>query len=330
MKLNVTSFIGRQNPLYNVNLTDPLLSHVITTVRGGASLHRSMRLTWIIAGLVWIAMLAPLFLWLAFATSGYTTYNTYRLEIALYYSAGAMGVAIVLFPLIDIVTIAFTMTSLRSDLARQIKFDLLRLSLISPAAYIQSRLHLAKTRAWRVFVILFAARLGAVSLIALVLLSWFIYNILDDGFYWSGLDWDFFYGVSVFLTFISIFLVMLLLEPFWRFHMLTHVAASIAVRVRRGLWSWVAVYGALVVIMILQGAFAAGVTWAGIGLYNVTEDILRWTTSSYNLRESIALGIGLLPAMAMPVIVWQLQKRLAAWRLRVAERYVFSAYGDDA
>lgn len=316
------------NPFKGFDYRHPLLAHVIREVRGGRTPYGlwrySRQMMWGILALTF----GGLAVLLIFYQPQYTG-SQWRQQAAALYTAGAFGVSIVGFVIVDLVTLFYAAVSIRADIGRDIKFDLLRASALPPGDYIASRLTLAQVRSWRVFVVMMAARLAS-CVLAVVVFLWVLgYNFFEYGFSSIGLDGI--AGIAALALGSLIFLVMLLFEPFWRQRMLTALAASIAARLRRPFWMWLALGGAYLLVIALQGAFAAGVSTLGLWLPDtLTRDLLPYDAYSWQFRNRVGMMIGFLPFMVMPPIVYRLQIWLTNWRWGVTERYIFKHQGEDA
>jgi hypothetical protein len=322
------TLLSNTSPFRGFDREHPLLAYIIREVRGGrtpAGLARySRQVMWIMLALAF----GGLAVLLVFYQPQYRG-GQWRQQAAALYTAGAFGVGMFSFVIVDVVTLFYAAVSLRGDIGRSVKFDLLRTSTLPPANYIAARLTLAQVRAWRVFIVMYAARVAACVLAAGVF-TWIIgYNLIDYGPPVS--EWEFLMTTASILLGVAIFLVLLLWEPFWRQRMLTALAASIAARVRRAVWMWLVLGGAYLLVVFLQGALAAGASTLGFWSADaVTNQFLPYEAYSWEFRNRVSVMVGFLPFMAMPPLVYRLQLWLTNWRWHVAEQYIFKQQGEDA
>ena len=316
----------RFNPFrhFGYDYTHPLLHYVVREIRGGrspAGLNRYTRNVVIIVGLLIIAGLPVITV--AVPWPGTDRDRQWYYGASLLYTFGAIGVSVLMFVITDAVTIFFAAMSVRTELGQPVKFDLLRTSPLLPGSYVASRLTVAQVRSWRVFVVMWAARMCTWGLLVAV------------GRYWDtdcsvrkrrvGLaghhcpDGD-----SSVSTGFLIFSVMFLLEPVWRFRMMAELATSIAARVRQGVWMWFALGGAVAVVLFVQGMIAMLVVFVSRVIYTVIDRGFVWLP--YDSESALALTAGFVPWIAMPFIVWAYQRRVTRWRRRVTEQVIFARH----
>ncbi len=291
-------FDDRVNPFNSFDATHPLLSYVVREVRGGRTpeglVRYSRRTLWILGGLLFGGLFVAIALYQPVFQPSYTD-DEWALQIAALYTVGAFAVSIFTFPIVDFVTVFYAVNSIRSEMRQDVKFDLLRATTLSPYVFAASRLTLARVRAWRFFVLMWQLRILCCFLAGFVLL----WAVLAFG----GSTPDPAMGYFIFGA--VIFVVMLVWEPLWRFRMMTNLAASFAARFRSDLAVWLAVGGSLLAVGTLQLMLAVGVGWMGFYM-------------------------NILPYMAMPFVVWTLQKGLADWREQVLVDNLFRWKGEDA
>lgn len=314
------------NPLKGINIDHPLIAYMLRSVLGGRSEIGLLRYSWHAALITWAVMLAPMAVTVALYVPRYQN-DYFRLQTAAYYGAGAMAASIFLFPIIDLVTIFYAAITIRADRQADVKFDLLRISLVKPVRYRRSRLIVAQVRAWRVFVIMWAARLMAWITLAVVGFIALLIAFVEDGLYWT-LDGEFWWAFIFFVVVIVIFTVMLLLEPFWRFEMLAQAATTIASRFERSGLMWLTLGGMLVLIIFSQGSFAAGVVALSWGLNRLFYSLLPYRLD-YSTQTSLETMAGLIPFMMMPLLVWTLQHWLRDWYDRLGMSSIFRPKVED-
>lgn len=242
---------------------------------------------------------------------------------------GASMVSIGFFIIADIVTLFFTVTTLRYPLKDRASYDLLHISLLDPMRLTSMRFKLAELRAWRVISVLWWMRFFG-WLYMVCIMSYFILASMRDGSLYAN-D-SFAYLLVIIPTYGVVYSAMLLLEPFWRVKMLVALAGSLAVRFRNGLLAWLMVMLAHLLCIGLQGLFAAGITTLSIGCYNLLESLLsigystalsELNTYSLSFVQIPALLFASVPPFLMIGLVWKLQNWLTNWRTRVTERYIF-------
>lgn len=328
-------FIHRHNPLRGQDVHTPILAHVLWNVRGARDESVLYRYSRRVRNILLVLILIPIVLIWSVYNPPYNNIIADRYGMTLAYLGYALLGAIFLFPLVDIATVAFGVHSIRADTNRNIKHDLLRLSLLAPQAYLQSRLVLAQARAWRILVIMWFLRFLLFVALTVALLLGLLYLMMFDDVRFVGgssaIFGDTFNAVDLFaLTYgaaaLFILCVMLLAEPLWRFRMMSLLGMSVAARVRHGAWMWFAVGCAGVGALVVQGLIAAGVVFVGV---QIARAFSSWGNYSTFREMTIYLG-GMVPYALMPLMVWRWQTWLGAWRWRVAQRYVFLPQGDDA
>ncbi|MEO1441361.1 MAG: hypothetical protein AAFV33_13250, partial [Chloroflexota bacterium] len=233
----------------------------------------------------------------------------------------------------DLVTLFYVAHAIRAEINRDVKFELLRTTTVDPQDYMASRLALGQVRAWRVYVILIGLRWLA-TLQAVLLALWGMVLLTIDGNWPSLSEWlqsDAIFYTAFFTLAVVIFLIMLLWEPIWRFRMLSTLAGSLATRIRPGFLMWTLLAGAYLLVALLQGALAAGVTTLGAWWSNlVFEHLLGSSEFQWEFRQQAGLVAGIVPYAVMPLVVWFAQARFSGWRVNVAERFIFMRRGDDS
>jgi len=322
---------NRANPYNGIDENFPPLAYLTRHVRGGRSRDGANAMGRLAMLIVAVVVLLPLALLLVFVRPAYAVPN-YWLQNSWWYALVVMGLSIVTFPLVDFFTVFFAVNSIRSDIKDTVKFDLLRASLVDPAAYIDTRIALARLRTWRVFVFFWVARWAAVVFVGLLGLTTLFVQFIEDGFPFDLLtDARFAFALTMVSMGVLIFLVQLLAEPLWRLEMLTVFSVSVAARLRSNTAAWLVVGLGVLGIALAQGAFAAAVIWLAVGFFEVVEELLRFLdVGTYDMRENLTWAVGMFPYAVMPLAVWALQRWFRLWRYRVAVRYIFKAQGGDA
>ena len=192
-----------------------------------------------------------------------------------------------LTPLFDGFYLMYGVNSLRS-LFRSKMYDLLRISTISPAAIIATRLHVARLYAWRMFFVIFCVRVILVVLWLLLACGRLIgtlassnanivETLIQSGFMTSA-------GISAAYFYIY--------EPYWRYQTVTAIGLRQAAQHRRmiGIVTWSAL--TIIGFWIFQiGAWLVGGYIIGIGSSIVFVPLI-------NLLEGTDF-IGAMPLMAV-------------------------------
>ncbi len=315
----------RFNPFrhFGYDYTHPLLHYVVREIRGGrspAGLNRYTRNVVIIVGLL---IIAGLLITVAVPWPGTDRDRQWYYGASLLYTFGAIGVSVLMFVITDAVTIFFAAMSVRTELGQPVKFDLLRTSPLLPGSYVASRLTVAQVRSWRVFVVMWAARMCTWGLLVLLAAIGILIAVYENG----GWGWPDITALMVILALVTgflIFSVMFLLEPVWRFRMMAELATSIAARVRQGVWMWFALGGAVAVVLFVQGMIAILVVFVSRVIYTVIDRGFVWLP--YDSESALALTAGFVPWIAMPFIVWAYQRRVTRWRRRVTEQVIFARH----
>ncbi len=323
--------LRRMTPYNDANVSHPLVAYRVRHIRGGSTPAQMMttgRYAFWVVGLV---MLIPLLLLMLLLNPTFSD-PYHDMQIAARYAIAAVLFSIGLYPLVDFFTVYFAAMSIRTDTLDNTHYDLMRVSLIPPATYISTRIALARARAWRVFIFAWAARLIA----ALMLLS-VVAGAILIGFYENEFrlplrnNPDVWFDFTLIAAGMVIFAIQLLCEPIWRLEMLTAFGASMGARFHRGPLMWLFLGLGWLVIVILQGALAAGVVWLALSLGELVEILFSYSgLVDYGFRSDMQLLVGLIPYALMPFAVWNLQRWFRGWRERVAARYIFKKQGPDA
>ena len=311
-------------PHYDTLLQDPLMQYMLFPMRAGRTAHSLKR---------YIRRIQLILLFLLFSAHviGFLliVYGNDLETLFVLLGFGTSMVSIGFFIIADIVTLFFTVNTLRHPLKDRASYDLLHISLLDPMRLTNMRFKLAELRAWRVISVLWWMRFFS-WLYIICIMGYFILNSMWDGSLYA--DDSFGYVLVLLLTYGMVYTAMLLLEPFWRVKMLVALGGSLAVRFRNGLLAWLMVVFAHLLCIFLQGLFAAGITALSIGCYNLMNTLLQVGYSialselnTYNLPfvDIPALLFASVPPFLMIGLVWKLQNWLTNWRTRVTERYIF-------
>jgi hypothetical protein len=323
----------RANPYNTINPSYTPLTYIVRHVRGGRSPEGVVRFSWTATAIMAAVIVLPLGLFLLAIGRPFSVDRYYYLENTFYYALGVMGISIILFPIVDFFTLLYAVVSVRGDMNRSIKFDLLRTSLANPADYVDSRIALAKVRAWRVFVFMWTGRLLACVLVALLGVIAFIMEMFVNPLNWRDFTYsDTWFGLAVAVICGAIFLTQLLAEPLWRLDMLIAFGVSIATRVRRGgALMWLVLGLGTLGLIVAQGAIGAAVVFFGFRFAENISDLL-WASDqdfTWQFRERIGFLTGVLPYAFMPLAVWAFHRMIRRWRRRVAIHYIFRYPGGD-
>lgn len=309
--------------LFGYNFTHPLLFYFVRDVRGGrtpAGLRRYTRKVFLVMTVVVLLGLlgAVLLTWPNTPGDDYWYYT-----VAWVYWMWGVGISIGLFVIVDAVTVFFAAMSIREEIGQPVKFDLLRVSPLTPEAYLASRITLAQVRSWRVFVVMWAGRLCMWGLMVFLGVMGLLIWLYEDGSFIDSLSLSDMGILMMFAGAFLIFSVMFLLEPLWRFRMMAELAASVAARVRRGVWMWFTLGGAVGAVLAAQGAIAVGVVLSSrLGAVVVGRLLDRTSFET----DWVAIAVGFVPWVLMPAGVWWYQTRVTRWRRRVAERTIFARH----
>ncbi len=319
------------SPFETFDYQNPLLSYVIREVRGGRTPQGLVRYTWQVAAVVGALMLAgavltPLLFWAPVSFRG----EYWFIQVFVGYSIVVALISIFLFPIIDLVTLFYGAISIRTEVARDVRFDLVRASTLNPQDYVQSRLALAQVRAWRVFIVMWIMRFFGCLLLAISGLVALALLIFESGVFIDDvLRPEVLYGVSFVVAGIAIFLPLMLLEPLWRFRMMTALAAALAARIRGGFTMWLALGGSTLLVLFLQGMFAVTVVWVGSLMSSFVNEMWFSYDSNYQFRDMASTTVGLIPWMAMPPGVWALQMSVTRWWEDTAAGSIFTPRARD-
>lgn len=315
-------WLRQRFPHYAPLLQDPIMRYMLLPMRVGRTAHGLKR---------YIRRIQLILLLLLFSAHliGFVLIGNDLETLFVLLGFGTSMVSIGFFIIADIVTLFFTVTTLRHPLKDRASYDLLHISLLDPMRLTSIRFKLAELRAWRIISVLWWMRFFG-WVYSICILGYFILVSVWDGSLYA--DDSFAYLLVFLLTYGVVYSAMLLLEPFWRVKMLVALAGSLAVRFRNGLLAWLMVVLAHLICIFLQGLFAAGITALSIGCYNLMNTLLQagystalseLNTYSLSFVEIPALLFASIPPFLMIGLVWNLQNWLTTWRTHVTKQYIF-------
>ncbi len=284
---------SRFSPFNDFDHTHPLLSYALHSVPGGRTpeglVHYSNKALWILAALLFGGLFALLLVAIA---SGSTLDGL--LSVGIAYSIFATLISLFAFPIVDFVTVFYAVNSIRSDIDREVKFDLLRITPVPPATYASARVALARVQAWRVFVLMWQLRLlCCVLLVAAAGVGLFVSPPdLNDS---AAL-----FAFSTVLLGAGVAFVMFIGEPLWRFRYFSTLGASFAVRFRNPFTAWLWTVVEMVSVTILGGVLFLAITligmWVGGFVQSLMFDALYGSADVYTFTWAFSiLGYALLP-----------------------------------
>ena len=321
----------RTSPYTNLDAQNPMLSYTVRHVRGGRSAPGTIRFTWIAFWIMLAAGIVPLvlFLWL-YEPSFRDDY--YWFQVSFVYIMGAGGLMTFMFTLVDFFTVFYAVNSIRADTQSGTLYDLLRSSTVDTSAYVDARLALARVRAWRIMVFMWAGRLVAVGMLLVLGVTGFGILLYEDEMGNALMDETFWFAILFGMIAGIVFLVQFLGEPFWRLDMMNAYAASVAARYNSNATTWSILGLGLVAILFLQGMMGAAVVYGSLGLHALVDEVLSAINAGYSwdFRDRLGLTFAVIPYMLVPWLTWFGQRRLYHWRRQVTIRHIFRHRGVDA
>lgn len=263
-----------------------------------ASLLKSSRTAVLVAG----AALLLVWLVIVLYSSRFTRYSN-SLEFAFMVA----GLSVLAGFALDFSSIANALNSISGEITTG-RWELLRLTMLTPKQIVAAKHGVAQVRAWRLMTLIVTLRVISMLLIALSVLITF----LDD----TGI----FFGMPV-ATFIVAMLVsggiglLFSLEPYWRMKTVTALGVAASARARQPLSTLLVAVGTLAAFWLGQG-FVVGALLLGMGVV---------ITPLAMLEASFSRGVIFSP-LVLPVIIavamYGFYSIVQISALRRAERFV--------
>jgi hypothetical protein len=295
-------------PFDQIDPRNPLFRYGARRFRWANRIHR-VSLRW--AALAGGAVLALWLLVVLGAAGNSVVYATstsqYSYPSAAYMVMAASnsfwGIAFVLSiaadVLLDMVCLAATVNAISGEVTAG-RWDLLRLSSITPRQVNDAQHGLGQLRAWRFMAVVVGARMAVVLIAGLqaFVLPMLLYNDTSV----SGL-FSFFglFGWMIILTF-GVFFLVYIIEPFWRMRAMTALGLAISARVASLTGGLLAGFGAIVAVWVVQAIIMGVVLWV-----------------SFIAMASAFLFCGPFVCAGVGFIIYSFYRWLGNWSLEKAE-----------
>ncbi len=250
-------FIKSTSPFKDFDPNHPLLSYALRSVPGGRTpeglVRYSNKTLWILATLLFggLAVLIGL--------AGATTVPKLDelLTLAVGYARVALFISILIFPIVDFVTVFYAVNAVRGDRNTDGKFDLMRITTIKPDIYAITRLTLARVQAWRVFVVMWYLRLLCCVLVTILAIVAALLQFISQLTYPLHID---VYVLAVAVVYNTLVVVgvayaMMIYEPLWRFKYLSSLGALCAARHRNIGVVWLRLVSTILITGIITLGF---------------------------------------------------------------------------
>ena len=159
------------------------------------------------------------------------------------------GVGVLLFVIVDIASVAFGITMTQSQ---SVNRDLIRLSPITPAHFVESMWQAAQTQTWRILVVMQAIRLTLLIVGGILAVPMLVFIVAFT--FGGGLLW------------IASWLFLIVSEPIWRLQAMTAIGIYSGIGGESTTTRWLTGLGLMVAVWLAQGAIALipiGITRSG-------------------------------------------------------------------
>lgn len=279
------------------------------------SLFWSLRVFLVVLAL-WLITVGDAYLNQPINSSGFSSFRYSLIDRSFTFIGWAGLAALALVVLLDFISVLVSVNGIVKDKYNE-HWNLIHLTTLNQRGIIAAKHTLAQVRAWRITMIVVAARLSVLLIFGLHLLL--IPDPYSDQTAIQSLLQNFvdnFFTSLVFLLGFALFSFLYIIEPLWRMRLITAMGTAISAWVRSATMGGLAGLAAVAFMWISHGLIIAAFLF-------VSNLIGQWLFTFNDVSAELTAVIIYIWIVAFFGIVYFYYRLLCRWSLRRAEKAAF-------